>query len=212
MGREFIDTFEKWADVYDQSVSGSDLEYQEVFRDYKYILQTVASHAKGEVLEFGVGTGNLTKELVKQGLNVIGIEPSEKMRLKAKVKIPELQLYDGDFLDFPLPDHQIDSIVSSFAFHHLTDEEKEQAIENYGRLLPINGRIVFADTLFDSEIEKKKVHRWAKVHGYSHLLKDLRTEYYPIRQTLYTAFRKHHFVPYFKQMNRFAWLIVAEKN
>ncbi|MFT8310025.1 MAG: class I SAM-dependent methyltransferase [Sporolactobacillus sp.] len=211
MGREFIHTFEDWADDYDRSVSGGDLEYQEVFKDYDRILEEVAEHARGSVLEFGVGTGNLTQKLIKRGLDVSGIEPSEKMRQKAIEKIPQLNVSDGDFLDFPIPNHTINTIVSSFAFHHLTDDEKDQAIENYSRLLPFNGRIVFADTLFDSELEKKKVHRWANMNGYTHLLKDLRTEYYPLRGTLYTAFRKHHFVPYFKQLNRFAWLIVAEK-
>ncbi|MCO7126374.1 class I SAM-dependent methyltransferase [Sporolactobacillus shoreicorticis] len=212
MGREFIHTFEEWADDYDRSVSGGDLEYREVFKDYDRILDEVAENARGSVLEFGVGTGNLTQKLMKRGLDVTGIEPSEKMRRKAIEKLPQLHITDGDFLDFPIPGHKINTIVSSFAFHHLNDDEKDQAIENYSRLLPINGRIVFADTLFGSELEKKKVHHWAHINGYTHLLKDLRTEYYPLRKTLYTIFRRHHFVPYFKQLNRFAWLIVAEKN
>ncbi|MCO7175643.1 class I SAM-dependent methyltransferase [Sporolactobacillus kofuensis] len=211
MGREFIGTFEKWAEVYDQTVAGGDQEYQEVFKNYHSILEQVSAHAKGHVLEFGVGTGNLTQILIDHGLSVVGIEPSEKMREKAKEKIAGITLIDGDFLDFPIPDHPIDTIVSSFAFHHLTDDEKEEAIEKYSRLLSINGRIVFADTLYDNEIEKIKVHQWAKKNGFSHLLKDLRTEYYPLRQTLYTAFRKHHLVPYFKQLNKFAWLIIADK-
>lgn len=212
MGREFIHTFEQWADHYDHTVFGGDREYKEVFKNYDLILEETAKHARGAVLEFGVGTGNLTQKLIDRGLDVVGIEPSEKMREKAHAKLPNLQLMDGDFLDFPLPDHPIDTIVSSFAFHHLTDEEKEQAIEKYSRLLPINGRIVFADTLFDSELEKKKVHRWARANGYTHLLKDLHTEYYPLRGNLYAALRRQHFVPYFKQLNRFAWLIIAEKN
>ncbi|MCL1630455.1 class I SAM-dependent methyltransferase [Sporolactobacillus sp. CPB3-1] len=212
MGREFIHTFEQWADKYDQSVSGSDPEYREVFKDYEIILDEVAENARGAVLEFGVGTGNLTKKLIKNHWQITGIEPSEKMRRKALAKLPGLRLLDGDFLDFPKPDHQVDTIVSSFAFHHLTDAEKEQAIEIYSRLLSNNGRIVFADTLFGSEIEKKRIHRWAREHRYFHLLKDLQTEYYPLRGTLYRMFRKHHFIPYFKQLNEFAWLIVAEKN
>jgi putative AdoMet-dependent methyltransferase len=212
VGREFIHTFEQWADDYDRSVFGGDREYKEVFKDYDRILETAAAYARGAVLEFGVGTGNLTKKLITHGFEVTGIEPSKKMREKAMEKLPNLHMLDGDFLNFPKLIDPIDTIISSFAFHHLTDQEKDQAIDHYSRLLPINGRIVFIDTLFDSVREKKKIHHWASSHGYTRLLNDLQTEYYPLRQELADLFQRHHFQPYFKQLNRFAWLIVANKN
>ncbi|BBN99266.1 class I SAM-dependent methyltransferase [Sporolactobacillus terrae] len=212
MGREFIHTFEQWADDYDRSVFGGDREYKEVFKDYDRILETATVYARGAVLEFGVGTGNLTKKLIAHGFKVTGIEPSRKMREKAMEKLPNLHILDGDFLNFPKLNDPIDTIISSFAFHHLTDQEKDRAIDHYSRFLPINGRIVFIDTLFDSEREKKKIHHWASSHGYTRLLNDLQTEYYPLRQDLANLFQRHHFQPYFKQLNRFAWLIVANKN
>lgn len=211
MGREFIDTFEHWADHYDQSVHGESPEYREVFSGYDRILSEVAKRAKGTVLEFGVGTGNLSAKLLKSGFDVFGIEPSEKMREKAHDKLPGLKLSDGDFLDFPAPDKPVDTVVSSYAFHHLTDEEKKAAIAKYSRLLSVRGKIVFADTLFENEIAKRQIHHWAKAQGYFNLLKDLQTEYYSLKQTLDAMFRSGHFVPYFKQLNQFVWLIVAEK-
>ncbi|MFT8318325.1 MAG: methyltransferase domain-containing protein [Sporolactobacillus sp.] len=211
MGREFIEGFEKWAEDYDQTVAGQSREYKEVFEHYPEILEQVASQARGVVLEFGPGTGNLTAKLIEKGLTVYGIEPSVNMRKKAREKIPGIQLSDGDFLDFPQPKQPIDTIVSSFAFHHLTDQEKRQALSIYFPLLSKHGRIVFADTLFDNAFEKQKIQKWARKQGYSHLLHDLQTEYYSLRTDLYQAFRNYHFVPYFKQLNRFVWLIVADK-
>lgn len=211
MGREFIDTFEKWADDYDRSVAGGLPEYREVFKDYDVILSEAASHARGNVLEFGVGTGNLTRKLLGRGLSVYGVEPSEKMRQKALEKLPNLKLSDGDFLDFIPPDVPIDTIASSFAFHHLTNDEKMAALKIYDGLLAKHGRIVFADTLFDNETEKRRIEDHAKEHRLFHLLKDLQTEYYSLRGELYQMFRRNHFVPYFRQMNQFVWLIIADK-
>ena len=89
MGNEFIDLFEEWADSYDHTVAGHDLEYKEVFLRYDRILQHVADRAFGQVLEFGPGTGNLTIKLLNKGLNVIGIEPSAAMRKLALEKISD---------------------------------------------------------------------------------------------------------------------------
>ena len=67
MGREFIELFEEWSEYYDDTVSGHDEEYREVFKDYEQILERVVGRAKGHVLEFGVGTGNLTVLLLQAG-------------------------------------------------------------------------------------------------------------------------------------------------
>lgn len=46
MGREFIPLFENWANSYDDTVVGRDLQYKEVFRDYDGILM-MSSAARG---------------------------------------------------------------------------------------------------------------------------------------------------------------------
>jgi Methylase involved in ubiquinone/menaquinone biosynthesis len=212
MGREFIHAFDQWAGSYDQSVAGKDPEYREVFHQYDTILAEAAEQAHGTVLEFGPGTGNLSRKLLARGLKVFGVEPSKNMRKIAAEKVPEMILSDGDFLNFPVPDEPVGTITSSYAFHHLTNTEKDLAIHNYSSLLADNGRIVFADTLFDSEFTRQQIQHEAKVKGYFNLLKDLQTEYYPLRKELYGMFRRYDFVPYFRQMNEFVWLIVADKN
>ncbi|WP_332237780.1 class I SAM-dependent methyltransferase [Sporolactobacillus sp. KGMB 08714] len=211
MGREFIETFERWADHYDRSVHGGSPEYREVFRDYDSILEEVAKQAEGTVLEFGTGTGNLSTKLLDAGLTVFGVEPSEKMRSKAHDKLPDLKLFDGDFLDFPVPDRPVDTIVSSYAFHHLTDEEKGDAITKYNRLLPVHGKIVFADTLFENEVAKRQIWHWAGTQGFADLLKDLQTEYYSLLPVLDQVLRERHFAANFRQLNKFVWLMIAEK-
>ncbi|MCA0986150.1 class I SAM-dependent DNA methyltransferase [Guptibacillus algicola] len=211
MGREFIDLFERWAESYDTTVSGQDEEYRDVFKGYSHILTSVAHASVGNVLEFGVGTGNLTAILLDKGLSVTGVEPSKAMRDKAAERFPKLTLLDGDFIDFPELDDSVQTIVSTYAFHHLTDTEKEVAIRKYSQLLSENDKIVFADTAFQNEDAMKQMHEKVKSKGYLNLLQDLQTEYYTTIPVLEELFKKNGFEVAFTQLNDFVWLIEAVK-
>lgn len=211
MGLEFIDLFDDWASSYDHTVMGGDPEYEDVFKNYDDILKNVAEKACGNVLEFGVGTGNLTEYLLRRVLNVWGIEPSKAMRRIAKEKFPNLPLFEGDFLRFPLIHESIDTIVSTYAFHHLTDEEKDQALAIYSQKLKKDGKIIFADTMFNNIESKKIILEETERKGFNHLLYDLNTEYYPYKETLESLFKKNGFEAVFTPLNRFVWLMEAKK-
>lgn len=211
MGREFIDLFDEWAGSYDESVAGKDPQYAAVFLHYDKILDEVTKHTTGNVLEFGVGTGNLTKKLMENNCRVFGVEPSEAMREIAVEKLPELSLYEGDFITFPDFDNPIDTIVSSYAFHHLTDTEKDTAIVKFADVLTTKGKVVFADTMFESLVSKGYILEDADENGYTDLVEDLNREYYPTIGTLQELFEKNQFSVTFEKMNEFVWLVVAER-
>ena len=211
MGREFVDIFDEWIYSYDASVAGEDPEYRDVFERYDEILQDVTSRAIGTVLEFGTGTGNLTAKLVGAGHQVIGIEPNTEMRRATIERFPSMVVKDGDLLDFETDGILIDSIVSSYVFHHLTDEEKGIALKKYAQLLPINGKIIFADTAFITQetklaqIEKERARNFHKVAD------DLEREYYTTVLVLKNLFNDAGFEVRFKQLNDFVWLMEATK-
>ncbi|WP_017796246.1 class I SAM-dependent DNA methyltransferase [Oceanobacillus kimchii] len=211
MGREFIDIFEDWAPLYDDSVTGKDAQYEKVFEHYDQILSEVVEKSLDKVLEFGVGTGNLTNQLLKEGKSVIGIEPSSAMRKIAQKKIPDITILDGDFINFPKLTMPINSIVSTYAFHHLTDEEKKQAIKQFHEVLQPKGMVVFGDTMFETIEAKQKQIDIARKKGFKALAEDLEREYYPIIETVRNAFEKYNFHVSFKQMNDFVWIISAIK-
>lgn len=211
MGREFIPLFDDWAEFYDETTSGYDADYKEVFEDYDRILQTVASKSKGTVLEFGVGTGNLTEKLLSLGRVVYGVEPSKVMREKTRARFHELRLYDGDFIQFPELPGRVDSIVSTYAFHHLTDDEKDLAIKIYSELLVDDGKIVFADTAYLDEKDREERHRIVKDQGFEKLLEDLHREYYTTLDVLKRLFQKNGFRVHFEKMNSYVWLMEAVK-
>ena len=75
-------------------------------------------------------------KLLSQGRKVYGIEPSAGMREQIGKRELDVVLLNGeDFLQFPQLPEQVDTLSSTDAFHHLTDEEKEQAIAAYEKLL-----------------------------------------------------------------------------
>lgn len=212
MGREFIPLFDDWAEFYEDTVSGLDIEYKEVFENYDKILQTVALRSNGTVLEFGVGTGNLTEKLISLRRVVYGVEPSKVMRAKTKARFTDLHLYDGDFINFPELPGKVDSIVSTYAFHHLTNEEKDTALKLYSKLLGDQGKIVFADTAFVNEEHREERHRIVKEQGHENLLADLKREYYTTLDILERLFEKNGFQVSFEKMNSYVWLMEAVKS
>lgn len=206
-----MDLFNQWSDHYDQTVFGHDAEYREVFENYDGILEAVAERSNGTVIEFGVGTGNLTEKLLRHCTKVYGVEPSEGMRAQFMKRGLEVTLLEGDFIQFPLIPAKVDAIVSTYAFHHLTDEEKEQAISLYGKLLGETGQIIFADTIFLNEQAREQTETYVKELGHARLLKDLRTEYYTTINVLEPIFIQHGFTVTFEKLNRYVWLIHAKK-
>ncbi|MGG3798772.1 class I SAM-dependent methyltransferase [Metabacillus fastidiosus] len=211
MGREFLDVFDKWASYYDDTVTGADDEYREVFKNYPSILEQVASLAYGSVLEFGTGTGNLTEKLIKKGYKVTGIEPSAAMRKIALKKLKgKATILDGDFLNFRVS-YSFNSIVSTYAFHHLTDKEKAEAVALYGKLLKRGGKIVLADTMYPTNKEYTQAIEDAKAAGFLNLAKDLQTEFYTTIPYLQEIFTGNKFSAVFQRCNDFVWIINAVK-
>ncbi|MFJ8066461.1 class I SAM-dependent DNA methyltransferase [Psychrobacillus sp. NPDC096426] len=211
MGREFVDIFDDWADSYEASVSGKDPEYRDVFEGYEKILNKVVSSVSGTVIEFGTGTGNLTAKLIEAGISVIGIEPNIKMRHATATRFPSIRVIDGDLLQFEEGTERIDAFVSTYVFHHLTDDEKREALQKYAALLSTNGKVVFADTAFISKDAKLAQIAKERARGFHHVADDLEREYYTTIPILTKLFDEAGFQVHFTKMNDFVWLMEAEK-
>lgn len=209
MGKEFLHIFDEWADKYDESVGGNDPEYADVFEQYEEILQAVADRVEGRVIEFGPGTGNLTKRVLARGVEVIPIEPHNKMRELFQKHFPDLDVIDGDLLNFPVPTKPVNAFISSYVFHHLTDTEKGQALRHYASLLQSGGKIVFADTAFRSEQAKLDRIAMEKARGFTAVAEDLKREYYTTIPVLEQLFNEAGFHVEFTQMNSYVWLMDA---
>ncbi len=204
---EFMDVFEKCAERYDDTVfnTSKENEYKDVFEGYPKMLDKIAQLSTGEVLEIGAGTGNLTQHLIKQGLDVTAIDPSEDMRAIANQK-EGIHVIEGHFLKIPV-EKKFDTIVSSFAFHHLDHQGKQEALNYMKQFLKPNGHIVFIDTLFESEMNKNQIIQYYTDKMYVNLVEDLQTEYYPFKDELEKIVESANGTSELEQQNRFAWLI-----
>ena len=147
--------FDLWADGYDRMTGVSDEENSYPFAGYKnvlgYIYRTIMEKPGASVLDLGFGTAALTSKLYEQGCRIYGQDFSKRMIEIAKEKMPDAQLYHGDFsqsLVQPLMERKYDFIVSTYAMHHLSDEQKVSLIKVLYGLLEEDGRILIGDVAF----------------------------------------------------------------
>jgi putative AdoMet-dependent methyltransferase len=211
----FNELFDEWAPYYDATIEDKTGEYAEVFERYEQILTSVVKNIPVDtktVLEFGVGTGNLSVKLLQAGFQVIGVEPSEQMRRQVEMKRIPMALRNGHFLDVPLEESEmVDAIVSTYAFHHLTLAEKSEALRIMRSVLKPKGVIIFADTCYADMAGKNFILQKVKKEQKWNLLRDLETEYYEFIEDMRNLFLQHGFQVRFEQLNPFVWLMAAKR-
>jgi SAM-dependent methyltransferase len=144
-----ISDYDSWALVYD-IVYG---KYKEDIEFYK----REAKKADGKVLEVGCGTGRVYLELLKEGIDIYGIDISKRMlkELKKKAKsmslIPKVRI--GDMRNFKFKEKFSLIIVPFRTFlYNLTTEDQLKTLKNFKRNLKENGRVIL--NFFYPDIER----------------------------------------------------------
>ena len=152
--------FDLWADGYDASVRASDESDTYPFAGYRDVLesiyQTILAGAGRKVLDIGFGTGTLTARLYAQGCEIFGQDFSAKMLETAQEKMPDAQLYPGDFslgLAEPLQKQRYDFIIATYSLHHLTDDAKAVFLSGLREQLNEGGKILIGDVAFETRAE-----------------------------------------------------------
>lgn len=204
--------FDTWAKRYDNFVKTSDNDELELFKNYDAVLKEVREEMSlsdiTRILDLGCGTGNLTG-LYSDSHEVYGIDQSLEMLLHCKKKFPNMKLKLGNFLDESYVDGvKFDYIVSTFAFHHLTEREKEEAIDKMLRSLNPNGKVVIGDLMFLNEgkrEEKRKEYMEAQREDLWEVVED---EFYGDVEKIKGYVESKGLEIQYKHLVSFTWLIV----
>lgn len=145
--------FDLWAEGYDQTVQVSEETGVYPFAGYRAILNTIFNKVMGKenVLDIGFGTGVLTSKLYDHEHQIDGIDFSPQMIALAHPKMPDATLVEWDITNGLPEDIQAkkyDYIVSTYALHHLTDNEKGRFIQMLLPMLEEEGKILIGDIAF----------------------------------------------------------------
>lgn len=125
---ERVELFDGWAKKYDAAVSPAQIRFP--FEGYEEVLDEavrLSQAAPGmQVLDLGIGTGNLAARFLRKGCVVWGVDFSKGMIAKTRKKLPETVLVQADLLsDWPVElDRRFDRVVSAYVFHEFNLETK----------------------------------------------------------------------------------------
>ncbi|WP_167449486.1 MerR family transcriptional regulator [Halobacillus trueperi] len=162
-------------------------------------------------VDIGAGTGNLTGLFLRQGLPIIAVDQSKEMLKVCAEKHPKAETRLGHFLSLPLNDKETDFVVSSYALHHLTDEDKDLALAEIDRILGDHGRVVIADLMFRDESDRKSVLESYQGSGNEEAVEAIEDEYYADRSRLIKWWEDHGYDVEAHQFNPILHLLYAQK-
>jgi ubiquinone/menaquinone biosynthesis C-methylase UbiE len=118
---------------------------------------------KKPVWDFGCGPGQTTKYLKDLGIEISGLDLSEKILEQARTIHPEINFRKGNILELEFGDDSIGGVVAFYAIVHFTEEQVEVAFRETFRVLQPGGLFLFTyhiggDTICIEEFFGKKIN------------------------------------------------------
>jgi SAM-dependent methyltransferase len=100
------------------------------------------------VLDLGAGTGKLTRPLLAAGLDVVAVEPMERMRAALAAAVGAERALDGRAEALPFPDASLEGAVCGEAFHWF---DGERAAAELHRVLRPGAGLVLSWLAYQSD-------------------------------------------------------------
>ncbi|WP_010268080.1 MerR family transcriptional regulator [Paenibacillus senegalensis] len=201
--------FDQQAGTHDERVVIGNGEY----RDYGQALETtvewVAAKSGERGLDVGTGTGNLAGKLLGLGVRMAGIDQSIEMLKQCQRKHPQMETKLGNVLAIPYVDGQFDFIVTSFAFHHISEEQKVIALEEMRRVLKPHGRICMTDVMFETPQQKEAYLEELTNQEGREAAERSRNEHYAYLSTLLQWFDEQGYITKYKAINERLFTVLA---
>jgi putative AdoMet-dependent methyltransferase len=205
-----------WSNIYDEHVRN---EEHPIRTGYDAVLNWVAekSHTTPDsvVLDLGCGTGNLSLRL-KAFKRLVCVDISEKMLAVAQQKLvgrKGVEFVQADLLGYfereDVP--QFDAVVSTYAIHHLTEDEKAVLFRKIDGVLKPGGRAVFGDLMFrDSGARDQQVEAYRE-QGRMDIVEDIEDEFFWLVSQADLLLGVFGFQTEVKRFSDLSWGIAATK-
>jgi ubiquinone/menaquinone biosynthesis C-methylase UbiE len=108
--------------------------------------------ARRPVWDFGCGPGQTTKYLKDLGIEISGLDLSEKILEQARILHPEINFRKGNILALEFDDDFIAGIVAFYAIVHFTEEQVGAAFREVFRVLQPGGIFLFTYHIGEEKI------------------------------------------------------------
>ncbi len=126
-----------WAEFYDEP--GNQL----IDLEQPIVREILDGLPRGVALDAACGTGRHSAYLASLGHVVIGVDSSDAMLARARLKVPNGEFHEADLHDLPLPDDHVDLVVCALALMHVPD--LEPVLAEFVRVLRPGGSLVISD-------------------------------------------------------------------
>jgi putative AdoMet-dependent methyltransferase len=186
--------------------------------NYNDVLAWVIDKARissfSRVLELGSGTGNLSC-LISQCGELVCVDLSEKMDAIARSKLAHIQnrrFIQSDILEvFDYEVAPFDSVISTYAVHHLIQDEKQVLFRKVFTSLVPGGRAVFGDLMLQNEDDKARKIRQYLARGDTKTAQALQEEFFWLIDPTVTDLNALGFQVETKRFSDLSWGIAAKK-
>lgn len=153
-------TYDTVAEGYSEAFSG---EHERKPKDREILRRfSIEVGDKGPVWDFGCGPGQTTKYLKGLGVEISGLDLSEKMLEQARALHPEIHFRKGNILELEFEDDSIGGVVAFYAIVHFTEAQVGTAFSEVFRVLQPGGLFLLTyhigeDTICIEEFLGKEV-------------------------------------------------------
>ena len=125
----------------------------------------------GQALDAACGTGRHSARLLTRGHQVIGVDASPDMLVRARVNVPDVDFREGDLGALPVADNAVDVVVCALALAHLAD--LAPVYTEFARVLRAGGHLIVSDVhpeavLRGSQPAVRIDGRPARIRNYRH--------------------------------------------
>ena len=149
--------------IHDKTRKSYNLAAEKYFEDFKdemkqkeydrEFLDEFATHfdSTSVICDVGCGPGHITRYIHDKGLNIFGVDISEKCVEVARRENPGMRFRVMDMADLDLADESVDGIISFYSIIHTPKRFQPVLFREFNRVLKMGGRICVVVKKGDSE-------------------------------------------------------------